>query len=105
MVRPGDRMFVILLRPGPAWRVGKPVIEQDLDDHRAYFGSLDARGQVALAGPFLDLEAGGMIVLRAANVADAAHLMNDDPAVVSGVFAAALRPFYAMFAGGADARA
>lgn len=101
-VKSGDRMFVIMLRPGPSWQAGRPVTEQDLAAHRTYFEALDAQGFVVLAGPFLDPDAGGMIVLRGGGVDEATRIMNDDPAIASGVFEAVLRPFYVMFAG-ADA--
>lgn len=98
MVQQGDHLFTLIWRPGPSWVVGKPIQEQDLGEHRDYFGELSRRGLVVIAGPFIDPRSGGMAVLRAADLEAAQSIFSQDPAVVAGVFLGDVRPFYTVYA-------
>ncbi len=91
----GER-FVVVYRPGPAWRAGRKVTEQDLRDHYYFLKALFEAGKLTLAGPFLD-DTGGMAVFRARDRAEAERTLATDPAVVSGVLIGELRPFRAAF--------
>ena len=86
MTAPGDRLFAILWRPGVSWKPGRPVTEQDLGRHRAYFADLSASGIVAAAGPFLDEDGGGLALLKVKDMAEAIQVMQGDPAIEDQVF-------------------
>lgn len=91
----GDH-FVVVYRPGPAWRAGRPVGEQDLRAHFHFMKALFDAGRLTLAGPFLD-DDGGMAVFRARDRADAERTVASDPAVTSGVMIGQVRAFRAAF--------
>ena len=97
MTAPGDRLFAILWRPGVSWTPDRPVTEQDLGRHRAYFADLSASGIVAAAGPFLDEEGGGLALLKVKDMAEAIQVMQGDPAIEDQVFEGQVRPFYVVF--------
>lgn len=78
-------LFVITYRPGPAWRTGGPIHEQALGPHVAYVTQLMAQGRVHGGGPFVGSD-GGMMILRAADRAEAEATAQADPAVTAGVF-------------------
>ena len=88
--------FVVIYRPGPAWRAGRRVTEQDLGPHREFVRGLFEEGRVALAGAFLD-DSGGMAVLSAQDRAEAERTLASDPAVTSGVMIGELRPYLLLF--------
>ena len=87
--------FVIYYRRGPAWLEGKSVFEQPLQQHLTYVRGLAARGTLRLGGPFTD-DCGGLIVVDAADAADAQALLEADPAVRDGVMAAEAHPWKLM---------
>jgi len=84
--------YLVVYRPGPAWRSGKPIAEQALKDHGRYILSLYVSGSLKLAGPFSD-NAGGAAAFEAADGDEARAVVAADPAVVSGVFLADLHPW------------
>jgi uncharacterized protein len=91
------QLFIIIYRPGPAWRVGVPMQEQGLRPHALYLSGLLDAGRLFAAGPFGDEPAGGLVIVRAAGLAEARALMDADPAVVSGLFVGELRPWTPRF--------
>lgn len=98
MTEPGDRLFTILWRPGPAWIAGCSVAEQQLDQHREYIASLASQGLIVVAGAFLDAGSGGMAVLRAASMSEAQEIYRNDPGVRDDVFVGEVRPLHDVFA-------
>ena len=97
-MRSGENLFVILWRRGPSWVPEKPITEQDLGRHRAYFADLTSQGLIVLAGPFLDNASGGMAVLRVTDLDAAKRIMREDPAIAERVFEGEVRPFHTVFA-------
>lgn len=81
----GDRLFIFVYRPGPAWEDGKPLAEQGLRPHGLYMKSLFDEGRIFAAGPFTDRD-GGLVILRAADMGAARAVYDADPAVESGKF-------------------
>ena len=53
-------------------------------------------GKLVLAGPFLD-DQGGFVLLKAANLAEAQQIENQDPAVRNGILRPAVHPFTIAF--------
>lgn len=93
-------LFLILYRAGPAWEPGAPMAEQGLLEHFYYMRDLHQQGRILLAGPVG--EDGGLVVLRAADQAEAERVIGDDPAVTAGKFVGTAAPFVARFAAAGD---
>jgi uncharacterized protein YciI len=79
------KLFAIVYQPGPVWKRGMPLAQQNLAEHGAYMRSLAARGRLLLAGPLPTLE-GGLVIVRAENLDAAQALMAADPAVKNRQF-------------------
>ena len=89
---PTTTTYLVVYKPGPSWRQGKPIAEQPLKEHGRYILSLYVKGSLKSAGPFSD-DAGGAAVFEAANDEEAKAVVAADPAVASGVFLAELHPW------------
>lgn len=88
-----DIRFVIVHSPGPGWKPGLPIFEQEgVADHVAHFRQWLASGKLHLGGPFLDPAAGGMMI-PAPGIAEAeiAAFANADPAVLTGLLRVEVR--------------
>jgi uncharacterized protein YciI len=92
------QLFLFLYRPGPAWRAGRPMREQDLRAHGAYHAQLLREGRSFAGGGYVG-EDGGLAIVRAATRAEAEAMLAADPAIRSGVFAAELRQWAPRFHG------
>jgi len=53
-------------------------------------------GKLVLAGPFLD-DQGGFVLLKAANLAEAQQIENEDPAIQKGILRPTVHPFSIAF--------
>lgn len=87
------KTYLVIYRPGPSWVQGKRVSQQPLAGHAPYLLGLYEKGSMKLAGPLMD-DAGGAVVLEAADEAEAKAMVADDPAVKSGVFVAEMHPWH-----------
>ena len=92
------QLFLFLYRPGPAWRAGRPMREQDLRAHGAYHARLLREGRSFAGGGYVG-EDGGLAIVRAASLDEARAMLAADPAIQSGVFAAELRQWAPRFHG------
>lgn len=96
--------YVALLDPGSARAGGKPVTEQDRSVIGAHLGKMRRRfdeGSWLFGGPFAS-GFGGITLSGAESLADAAAIMDADPAVVAGLMVYrrhGVRPFFDAFAG------
>jgi uncharacterized protein YciI len=90
------QLFLFVYRPGPSWRTGVPMREQDLRAHGAYHAQLVRDGRSVAGGGFVGLD-GGMAIVRAADLAEAQAMLAADPAIVNGVFAADIRHWVPRF--------
>jgi len=90
------QLFLFLFRPGPAWRSGVPMREQDLRDHAAYHARLVREGRSVAGGGYIG-EEGGMAIVRAASLDEARAMLAADPAIRNGVFVAELRQWAPRF--------
>ena len=84
--------FLIIHRPGPAWIEGEGFQNQKLLDHGSYIHSLYQQGIAIEGGPFLD-NTGGMAIIRVDDAAQAQEVIDQDPAIQTGVFTAELHPW------------
>ncbi len=86
-------VFAIVFSPGPAWVTGENWHGQELGAHGDYQHALWARGTLLRGGPFGDAT-GGMSVIDVADQGAAERIAAEDPAVISGVFLAEVRPWF-----------
>ena len=87
-----NQYFLIIHLPGPAWIEGKSFQHQNLLEHGEYIHNLYQRGILLEGGPFLD-NTGGMALIQVDEAAQAEEIINNDPAVIAGVFTAKLHPW------------
>jgi len=90
------QLFLVLYRPGPNWVAGRPMREQDLRAHGSYYAGLLRDGRAFAGGGYVG-EDGGMAILRAADIEEARAILAADPAILNGVFVAALRQWAPRF--------
>ncbi|MCV2348776.1 YciI family protein [Paucibacter sp. Y2R2-4] len=90
-----DIRYVVFHRPGPNWQADKSLFEQPgLQDHIAHYRQLLAAGKLALGGPHLDEQAGGMMIPAAGlSEQEIRAFAMDDPAVKSGLLRVEIRPW------------
>ncbi|MCA9490223.1 MAG: hypothetical protein KC621_09870 [Myxococcales bacterium] len=86
------RTFVALYRPGPGWLADTPVWGQPLEEHGRYMHQLFLEGRLQAGGPFTDWS-GGLAIFVVEEPDEAQRLIDEDPAVVAGTFAAELHPW------------
>jgi len=89
--------YLVLIRPTRPEMLVTSTPEEDrvVGEHFDYLKCLAAKGIVLMAGRTLndDPSSFGIIVFVADSEAAAARRMNEDPAVVAGVFRAELYPY------------
>ena len=86
------KTFFIRHHPGPAWKKGKGIGEQNLLDHGNYIHKLYKQGILLEGGPFLDAT-GGLAIIQVDDEQQAEKIATEDPAVVEGVFTAEVHPW------------
>lgn len=91
-----SQLFLFLYRPGPAWRPGVPMAQQDLRAHGAYHAQLVQDGRSVAGGGYVG-EDGGLAIVRAAHLEEARAMLAADPAIRNGVFVAELRQWRPRF--------
>ncbi len=104
MPQQSEQSFVIIYRPRPT--LVQSIISQNIPEregkiigeHGQYLRRLLKSGKVVLVGRTLagNPEDFGIAVLAVKSEAEARSLVENDPAVRTGVFLAELRPFYLM---------
>lgn len=88
-----DVRFVVVHAPGPKWKTGAPIFEQEgIQAHVEHYRAWLEQGRLELGGPFLDAHAGGMMIpAMGVPEAEITRYANADPAVVSGLLQVAVR--------------
>jgi uncharacterized protein YciI len=93
----GQKTFAVVFRTGPAWDSSKPPGEQkSFKDHSANIAALKTEGRLVLGGRYSDV---GLILVRAADEAEARALITRDPAVAGGTFTAEVHAWRTFAAG------
>lgn len=90
------QLFLFLFSPGPAWRAGVPMRQQDLRAHAEYHAALVRDDRAVAGGGYAGMD-GGMAIIRAASLEEAQAMLAADPAIVNGVFTAELRQWTPRF--------
>jgi len=88
--------FVVFHRPGPNWQPGVDFREQPgIGEHVAHYAQLHAEGKLAMGGPFLAADRGGMMVaVPEINSEELEAFAAADPAVQSGLLEYEVLPWY-----------
>lgn len=86
----GDPTWLVVYSPGPNWLEGKPLAQQPLRPHGAYMLQLYRAGALRWAGGFAD-DSGGAAAFVAVDETAAKKIVEQDPAVTSGIFTFVLR--------------
>ena len=87
--------YVIFHRPGPKWQTGVNFRDQPgVRDHGMYYGALAEQGKIAIGGPFLSPDSGGMMITVPGFALDEVQAMAAaDPAVQSALLLYEIRPW------------
>jgi uncharacterized protein YciI len=82
-----DIRWVVVHAPGPAWQPGRPPFEQPgIGAHVAHYRTWLGNGMLAMGGPFLDADGGGMMITAPDVPEDEVRAFAAaDPAVVAGL--------------------
>ena len=90
-----EPQLVVFHRPGPRWRRGAPLFEQDgVHEHVAHYRAMLEAGKLLLGGPFMDDEGGGMMVAqKGVALEELTAFAARDPAVQSGLLTVEIRPW------------
>jgi uncharacterized protein YciI len=83
----GTTLFLVFRDPGPGWVPGRPTREQPgWDEHALFMDGIFERGRIVLAGPYAD-DSRVLLIVRASNRDEAAHLLDGDPWNATGILA------------------
>jgi uncharacterized protein YciI len=91
-----DIRYVVFHSPGPAWQHGVDFREQPgVAAHVTHYRKLFEAGKLAMGGPFLAEDSGGMMVPAAGITREEMEAFAAaDPAVQSGLLVVEIRPWY-----------
>lgn len=94
---PPAKLFAVVFRTGPAWDPKKPPLQQSFfKEHSQNLAALRKAEKIALGGRYVDV---GLIVVRAADLAEARELLAGDPSLTAGVFQAEVHPWSTIYDG------
>lgn len=63
-----------------------PKLKEEYGKHKAYMGSLAAKGQAVFGGPFKWKKGGGMSILTVGSMEEAKAIAEQDPAKKAGIY-------------------
>ena len=88
--------FVVVHSPGTAWKTGVDFREQPgVLEHVQHYAAWHREGKLALGGPFLVPDGGGMMIPVAGTTREEVErFAAADPAVKSGLLTFEVRPWY-----------
>lgn len=84
------KSYAVFYEPGENWIANKPIGEQNLASHVRYLTNLHEHDTVKMGGPFADGDA-GLVILSTDGMNEAHKIIENDPAVLSGVLVAQIR--------------
>ncbi|MGH8175078.1 MAG: YciI family protein [Steroidobacter sp.] len=82
---PTKSTYLVIYRPGPAWKAGARLRELPLKEHGRYMLELFKRGALRFGGGFAD-DSGGAAMFEAQDDVEAHAIVAADPAVTSQIF-------------------
>ncbi|MFN0184866.1 MAG: YciI family protein [Aquabacterium sp.] len=94
---PASLLFAVEIRTGPAWDASKPPQDQaHFRAHSQHLRHLREQGVLVMGARYADK---GLLVLRAASLAQAQALLKDDPSMQAGVFSHEVHEFRVFYSG------
>jgi uncharacterized protein YciI len=91
-----ENLYVLNYSPGPTWKTGAEVWDQDLKSHAMYMAQLLNDGKLKLGGPFTD-STGGMAVICVKDSIEAEDVLNHDPAIQSQIMVGTIKEWFIAF--------
>lgn len=83
--------FLILLASGPNWKKNLAFHNQPfMPEHAVYVQQAFDKGDVVMAGPFMDFS-GGAVVFDAETEEDVIAFAENDPAIKNGIFSFSIK--------------
>lgn len=80
-----SRVYAVFFRPGPRWKSGAPISEQDgIREHPAFLARQFQAGTLVMGGPFGD-DSGGLSIFRVEDRETLEMLFTTDQSIVSGL--------------------
>jgi len=73
------------------------ITEEMMKPHVEYLKKLLDDGKLVITGPFIDEKRGGMFILDVADKEELDDIVNNDPAIVSGLAKSEVRPYKIVF--------
>ncbi len=73
------------------------ITEYMMQPHLEYLKKLFYDGKLIITGPFTDEKRGGMFILDVENEEELEEIVNNDPAIISGVARSEVRPYKIVF--------
>ena len=77
--------------------IKKGITEEMMGPHVEYLRDLFTEGKLVITGPFLDKKRGGMYIIDVENENELNEIVNNDPAIVSGLSKSEVRPYKILF--------
>lgn len=85
--------------PGPKWQKGVDFHEQpNIMAHVQHYAKLHQEGKLLLGGPFIDQDAGGMMIADGVSREELEAFAADDPAVKDGLLTFEVKTWYVAMA-------
>lgn len=73
------------------------ITEEMMQPHVQYLKQLFDQGKLVITGPFIDQKRGGMFILDVADEDELKAIVENDPAILSGLATSELRPYKIVF--------
>ena len=94
---PAAPLYAAIYKTGPKWDAAKPPNEQAFfREHSANLAKLRAAGTIVMGARYADI---GLVVVTAANEADARKLFDGDPSIAAGTFGLDVHRFSVFYPG------
>ena len=92
-----DSLFIVTYTTGPAWDFDKTPNDQlYFSDHSQHLSALRKNGTIKLGARVGE---NGIIVFSAQSLSEAKAIVNDDVAIVNGLFKTEIQPFNVFYSG------
>lgn len=73
------------------------ITEEMMRPHVEYLKELLVKGVLIITGPFTDAKRGGMFILEVKDEQELIRIVNNDPAILSGLSGYEVRPYKIVF--------
>lgn len=73
------------------------ITEEMMQPHVQYLRQLFDQGKLVITGPFLDQKRGGMFILDVEDEEELKTIVENDPAIASGLSTSEVRPYKIVF--------